>query len=1316
IPPHLHFREPNPLVPWADLPLTVPTSPTPWPANGAPRLAGLSSFGFSGTNAHLIVEEAPPVEDTESREPWQMLPLSAKTADGLEHSSMALGAYLAERKDLHLADVTYTLQTGRTAFDHRQVLVCRDLDDAAGVLMSRDPRRLLAGEVKNAATNRAVAFMFPGLGDHYVDMGWGLYQSQPTFRQHVDRCADLLRPHLNLDLRDVLYPGRTGAGDAITAAAEPAMGLDLRQMLRRGGPPGEATNRLNQTALAQPATFVVEYAAAQLWLSWGIRPQAMIGYSIGEYVAACLAGVLALEDALVLVARRGRLIQELPAGSMLAVPLPKEDVQPLLSARLSLSAVNGPALCVVAGPLDDVETLYQQLTAQGIPCRMLQTSHAFHSWMMEPIVPAFRELVATFTLRPPTIPFISNVTGRWITAAEATDPDYWARHLCRAVRFGDGVAELWRKEGRILLEIGPGQTLCSLALQHPSSEQATERVALPSLRPVYDRQPDMAFLLRTVGQLWLSGVEVDWDAFHGPERRRRVPLPTYPFARQRYWFAPSAALQDTPGPTAQGRATGVADWISAVSAQADKKPDSADWFYLPLWKQVPPLLAAPDVASPPSACWLIFADTRGIAAQVADRLRERGQAIVSVSAGTHFGKIDAHSYALHPGRESDYAALVDDIRARGHTPSYVIYAWSLLPEEGSVSGPESFEAAQRTGFYALLFLMKALEARVLAEQIHLWVIANGLHAVTSGDPLRPEQAPLLGLCTVLSQEYAATTCRVIDVHVPPTGSRPERALIQHVMAELAAPSSDHLVAYRGRQRWVRTFEPVRLETPAALPARLRQGGVYLITGGLGRLGLIIAQYLARRAEARLILIGRSGLPARETWGEWLATHGEDDRVSAGIRTLQELEALGTDVLVLAADVADEAAMRAAIATTEQRFGALHGVIHAAGLVGPETLCPIADMTMSDGEKQFRAKVHGLYVLETVLGQRQLDFCLLLSSIATVLGGLGLAAYAAANCFMDAFAGARQDHHFPWISVNWGEAETPEEVGEIMGRLLAQRELTQVLFSPMDLAPRIARSRAVQASTHVRPAAAAEPAAAGGPIARANVRTPYVAPAAELEIQIVELWQELLGVEQVGIHDNFFQLGGHSLIATRLIARLRQSLRIDLSLRTLFEAPTVAGLVLAIEEQLLEEIEGLSEDEAVRMAAAAPPAAMEGPPAAVGNGASPLHYVLPNRMRIIHLSKAETDHFYEDIFEHHVYVRHGITLPEGACVFDVGANIGLFTLYAHQLCPTAMVYAFEPAPALFALLQTNAAQHGVPAKLFNCGLAAAPGTAAFTFYP
>jgi len=1165
IPTSLHFKEPNPQIDFANSPFYVNTTLSEWKTNGTPRRAGVSSFGFGGTNAHVILEEAPVVETRDlaslRSRPWQLLLLSAKTNSALETATANLVTHLKQHPELNLADVAHTLQVGRRKFDHRQMLVCQNFDDAVNVLETKDPQRVFTHFQEPC--NRQVIFMFPGQGSQYVDMGGELYKTEPIFREHIDKCCELLKSHLGFDLRTIVYPGEEQA----QAAAQ----------------------QLQQTHITQPALFVIEYALAQLWMTWGISPTAMIGHSIGEYVAATLAGVFSLKDALALVAARGQLMQQLPTGAMLSVPLSEEEIQPWLSKEISLAGINAPSLCVVSGSEEAIANLQSRLTQQGVECRRLHTNHAFHSQIMDSILEPFTKQVEKVKLNPPQLPFISNLTGTWITAEEAINPSYWANHLRQAVRFAIGIAELIKESEQILLEVGPGRTLSTFAKQ-----QTNESMVLTSMRHPQDEQSDVAFLLNTLGRLWLAGVPVNWDGFYAQEQRHRIPLPTYPFERQRYWIE----AQKTDDTSNRGQ------------TELSKKSNIADWFYLPTWKQVK--LLEPFKGrklEKQKQRWLVFVDPSKLGSRIAQRLEQEGQEVITVTVGEEFAQLGDRIYAINPQQRQDYDALFQTLRTIDKIPQTIAHFWGVTantePQRQSLSEQtqsviSSFEKYQTLGFYSLLFIAQALSKQNVTTPLQMMVVTNNVHDAIAQEELIAEKGTVLGPCKVIPQEYSNITCRNIDIVIP-AGISQENQLINQLMAELTAQSSDLIIAYRGRHRWVQTSEPAQLKEVEEETTRLREGGIYLIAGELvGSLGLVFAEHLAQTVQAKLILIGNIGLPQRNEWSQWLATHEEHDIICRDIRKILALEELGAELLIIEADVANVEQMQAGINQAYEYFGQIHGVFYATPMSNEKSAFSIQEIGRTESESQFHAKVYGLYVLEKVLQGRDIDFYLLQSSLSSIVGGLGLVAYSAANLFIDAFVNKRnQTSSIPWFNVNWDavkyeeeqEKDTglgatlaelaikPKEVWDVSRRVLSMGSAGQFIVSPGDLQARLNtwikreylhntdNSQEDTLSQHSRP----------------NLQTAYVAPSNEIEQTIANIWRELLGVEQVGIHDNFFELGGHSLLAVQVTSRLREVFQAEVPLQSiLFDAPTVAGLAAVITEtqptqEELQEMTALLQD-------------------------------------------------------------------------------------------------------------------------------------------
>jgi NAD(P)-dependent dehydrogenase (short-subunit alcohol dehydrogenase family)/acyl carrier protein len=640
----------------------------------------------------------------------------------------------------------------------------------------------------------------------------------------------------------------------------------------------------------------------------------------------------------------------------------------------------------------------------------------------------------------------------------------------------------------------------------------------------------------------------------------------------------------------------------------------AEWFFLPCWKPS----ARPRVrpTGDEGGAWLVFADAYGVGSDLAERLRARGERVVTVTAaGDRRGDgrdsvIDGHDFTINPRRGEDYEELVRELAEGGRLPERVVHLWSLTVDEGDAPSASRFEEFQRSGYYSVMRLLQALWRQGAGGPVRVELVANHLYEVDGGDELVPEKATLGGPALVAPQEHPGVVCRCTDTDIPPDDTSRREALVAQLMGEVCGESVDPAVAYRRGRRWVQAYEPVRLEAADGERLPLRSRGVYLITGGLGGVGMVLARHFAQTTQARLILVGRSAFPGREDWPRWLAGHEPDDRTSRKIRQLQALEELGSEVLVLRADVSQREELGRALAAGEERFGALDGVVHAAGHVGVETFREISQATTADSEAQFSAKVHGLLNLADALADRPLDFCLLTSSLSSILGGLGFAAYSAANLFMDAFARRKnRAGGVAWTSVNWDSwrlpdmrpaiaglgasvsefVMEPEEAAEACDRILAEGNLTQVVVSSGDLHARLRQWVGRDPQSTPAPAAVT-------PHGRPNLSTPYAAPRGELERELAEIWQELFGVEQVGIHDNFFELGGHSLLATQLSARLYSKLQVEMSLATLLQAPTVAELAVAVVntqmeradpaalESVLAEIGQLSESELRRLLA------------------------------------------------------------------------------------------------------------------------------------
>ena len=506
--PSLHFTRPNPKIQFQSTPFYVNTELKEWKKRSWPRRVGVSSFGVGGTNAHLVLQESPELPPHAPARSTHLLLLSAKTETALKQQTLNLASHLKKHPEVSLEDVAYTLQVGRRVFEKRRIVLSCSVEEAIKGLENTNPNPL---DVSNRNTdNTDVVFMFPGQGAQFPNMAGGLYESELAFKDVFDRCSKILTPIIGRDIREVLFP---------------SSGVDQ-----------VAAEELMQTTLAQPAIFVVEYALANLWMSWGVRPKALVGHSVGEFTAACLAGIFSLEDALLLVTTRGRLMQQMPSGAMLSVRLPVADVAPLVGPELSIAAVNSPSLVVVSGTHDAVGRLQKRLEDDSVPFTRLHTSHAFHSAMMDPAVKPTVEAVSKVPASESSIPIMSTVTGKWLKEEEAKYPEYWGKNLRQTVRFSEAVQNLLSMESPLLLEVGPGQTLSLLSKQIAGPTR--NPISFSSLGHPLSNASDMETLLTTMGRLWLAGIPIDWDSFNGPGRRR-IALPTYPFEGKSHWVEPA---------------------------------------------------------------------------------------------------------------------------------------------------------------------------------------------------------------------------------------------------------------------------------------------------------------------------------------------------------------------------------------------------------------------------------------------------------------------------------------------------------------------------------------------------------------------------------------------------------------------------------------------------------------------------------------------------------------------------------------------------------------------------------------------------------
>jgi acyl transferase domain-containing protein/uncharacterized coiled-coil protein SlyX len=1119
IPPSLHYEKPNPKIDFENSPFYVNNTLKDWHSTDYPLTAGVSSFGIGGTNAHVILQEMPEISKSEEIQQSQLLVFSAKSANALNENMHNFSSFLRDNPKVNFADAAFTLDEGRKSFNLRRFIVANDSKDAIKIIDENNPKRIFETQHQKEPEIPQIAFMFSGQGAQYAGMAKDIYETEPIFKGYVDHCAEILSPILKSDIRDILLK--------------------------------PDNSEINKTEFTQPALFVVEYALAKYWIDLGIEPVAMVGHSIGEYVAACLSGVFSLEDGLKIVAERGRLMQTMPAGAMMSVSLEQHQLSEFLTDELSIAAVNSKGSTVVSGTLAAIEVLENRLKEKSIEFRKLHTSHAFHSKMMEPILETFTQFVAGFTLNNPEVPYLSNLGGSWITPEQATDPTYYAQHLRGSVRFADNLSKLFENAGTILLEVGPGKTLASLATRHP--ENSLERIILSSIRHPQDQQNDRSFLLNSMGRLWLVGVEFNNEKRYEGQKRKRIPLPTYAFDRKRFWYGDGKQV-----------------FHAADSTENDERQkNTADWLYTPSWRRA-------DFSQiknlDKDKRWLVFTGTGTLSEAVKTKLINQNIKIQFVAPGSAFSEKEKDRFEISPSSKEDYVKLFEYLKNKNLLPETILHLWD------SEEYDHKLFTKNDMGFFSLTHIANAIEQVSPKKEMQLLVVTDGLQEVLGTEKLKPENAIILGPCRVIPQELSNLICKTIDLS--DIESDHANLYADFILRESNQSDGEYSVAYRAKHRWISFYEKIETTTDGQII--LKENGTYLITGGLGRIGLTFAKYLAENYKAHLILVNRSTVPGKS---EWVSCHNQNKKDVTWYRVdqLLEIDKAAGSLTIFSIDAADEQEMQKVIDFAYSDLDGLNGVIHAAGTLGESMVGLVSQVTKDDLATQLHSKLEATKTLDKVLQGKQLDFILLQSSLSTVLGGLGFTAYSAANHFLDAFCQAKQKEDQNWLCVNWDgwrfegkegrKASTnisdysiyPKEGTEVFTKILGGIISPRVIVSTGNLDRRVDKwlvGRKQDNEENFDPNQERHD--------RPNLPTPYVEAETDLEKEICQTWQKLLGIGKIGINDDFFDLGGNSLLGTQLIAQLRQKFQVELPIRVLFEDPTISGVSKIIGEQKQEK--------------------------------------------------------------------------------------------------------------------------------------------------
>ena len=1112
IPPSVNFSRLNPKIHLKETPFYIPTTLSSWESTGTPMRAGVSSLGIGGTNVHMILEEGPKKQTASSR-PVQILTVSGKTASSLRRNVLNIQQYLQLEGGADLADISYTLNVGRKSHSLRHQVVCSTRAEAISELSD-----LLGGGISgtvHSSFRSPLVFMFPGQGSQYIGMCRDLYVSEPVFRDSIDQCFSYISSRFGKDIKSIVFSENGGS-------------------------------KLQETANTQPALFVIEYSLSRLLASIGLHADFMIGHSIGEYVGACLGGIFSLEDALSLVVMRGELMQKMPRGQMLSLSMSLEDLSPHLSQypTLSLAAENSSNRCVVSGPSESIGMFRAYLSEQGIEAKVLATSHAFHSSMMDGMLEEYGALLEEIELGELTQPLLSNVRGELCQGSEMSKGSYWVDQLRQPVRFSKGLGQILEEENVVFLEVGPSGGLSSFVQNHEGYKESHQVVRLLGGQR-YRKDTHKGFL-RGIGKLWSLGIEPDWEKYYSQEKRNKVSVPGYAFEKTQYPVDIGPQLMP----------------IEGSSNKGEVKRSFEEWFYAPTWQLSPKPVSSQNLED--KGTTLVFCDNYGVGSSLIKQLKNRGEQVICLYPQNH--KIDADlSNAYSIDLEDEYAILhlLQELKLEGVYPNRLVHCWGITDIELGMTKPEDMELY----FYSLLHTIKACQSAEIVLE-HVAVLTSGIHDIIEVNlGCSPTKALGIAFLKVLAQEFPSLKTTHIDI------SLNEEFDDAKVLREVYDTDSGKVVSFRNSKRWVQTFEPLNIDQEL-IGSTIRRQGVYLITGGLGSVGTVISNYLSRKYQAHLILVGREQLPSRADWDSYSNDSVEASSILERIEKIRGIENRGGKVLYLACDISNEVEFANLLAHAESQFGQINGVIHAAGITSDLSIKSIAELGKNDFDLQYRSKLWGLESLYKILKNYELDFCILTSSISSILGGIGFGAYATANVFMDSFVlghnklGKLKN----WISLNLdaisfhpgqteGLAIESNDLPKVIEYVLALKEFPQVLVSVSEFDNRLAnwiRKENKALSSEKEESFGEE---------KFPIHT-----LSDVEQSLQQIWGRFFGREDLSIRDDFFEIGGDSLKALTLISRINKGLGINLSIRELFEKPTIKTLAAFISEGIEEKFD------------------------------------------------------------------------------------------------------------------------------------------------
>ncbi|MCX6316089.1 MAG: amino acid adenylation domain-containing protein [Bacteroidetes bacterium] len=1132
IPASLHFKQPNPAIPFLNGPFYVIAETSPWQTDVLPRRAAVSSFGIGGTNAHIILEEAPGIPaSADSGEP-QLLLLSAKTKESLARISGTMREYLSLRNETSLADLCYTLQQGRVRFQHRLALVCRDKEEAISMLQSGNVQQ--HSGIANKEAIQQTVFMFSGQGSQYPGMCRGLYQANELFRREVDQCLEIATQFTRLPLKQALF-----SQDDDTAEAQ-----------------------LRNTAFTQPLLFITEYALARTLMAYGIKPDIMIGHSIGEYVAATISGVFSPEDALRLVICRGELMSSAGTGRMLSIEISETAIKEVLKGfpDIEISVINSPGSLVVSGTDAAIVSLTEKLTTEGYTCKPVNTSHPFHSRMMESALRPLEEAFQKIAIHPPTIPYISNLTGELVSFVQINDPAYWSAQLRHAVQFSKGMDNILQQGPAVLIEAGPGRTLCNYAAQ--SNYYSTEHSTVNMVRHARQQVTDDSYFTEKIGLLWLRGLNPDWESYHQGKERKRVSAPVYSFEKTSY-------------PANVDAYELISRELMKGTAPLRNNPE--EYIFRLQWQGAPVHVPATPTALSNSTV-LLFADSDETAFVYRDILALAGYASITITPHTCFEKWNETSFGIEPGNAEQLQQLLPVLLQSGYAPENIVWV------TGSATPDMRDAAVVKTSldwhYLSLCYVARAIVEAGYKGKSKMLVVSNQLWQVFQTDQVNPLHTSILGPVKIIPVEYTAIQCKIIDAGIEDRGTD-KRQWARILTYELQHHWDDTQVAYRYGNRWIPVYKEQDIRTAPSISEVLPDEKVYLVAGGLGGMGLTIAGHLAVQHRANVFVLHRSHFPPEEVWQDILKEEIEGSNLSVQLKKLTEIRAAGGKLQLCRVDITDAQQVKDCLRDIQETAGVVKGLVWAAGEI--DYGGTIYKRTKEDYLKYTDSKIKSLCIFEQELDIHQLDFLALFSSMGNLFHQVkfGQVAYNTANEFLSGYAtyaAARYAtraftiHWCDWLDTGMSVRSIMKEKGlddirevnraigsggikakegiAIFDLCLAHSD-NGYYINKKDIGLEMAQY-ALQAKqqTDELPVAGDGTAADQSPQNNTTILT--------------GIFSDFFGKKEMTPTEDFFELGGDSLKAMTLIGRINKRTGYQFTVADLFKYPNAATLAAVMD--------------------------------------------------------------------------------------------------------------------------------------------------------